>query len=144
MKILLFASALALSTAAIAQDATPPAGSATTAPDATNSAPSPQGASTPTNPATPTTTPAGSGSSMPSTDSTQAPAAPDASSTAPATGGMAMPATGDTNGNASGAQAASSTDDSNLPTCSRTVTDKCKQGSGHGGGHHRATRHHKK
>jgi hypothetical protein len=37
---------------------------------------------------------------------------------------------------------ASSTDDSNLPMCSKTVTDKCKQG-GKGMAHHRM-RHHKK
>ena len=43
----------------------------------------------------------------------------------------------------SGAQQASSTDDSNLPTCSKTVTDKCKQGGGKGG-HHRAMHHKKK
>jgi hypothetical protein len=39
-------------------------------------------------------------------------------------------------------QAAQSTDDSNLPMCSRTVTDKCKQGGS--GMHHRAMRHHKR
>jgi hypothetical protein len=47
---------------------------------------------------------------------------------------------------ASGATAAAaSTDDSNLPACSRTVTDKCVQkgGSGHhAAGKHHATKHH--
>ena len=48
-----------------------------------------------------------------------------------------MPATGDTSGNMSGAtSSASSVDDSSLPMCSRTVTDKCKQG-GKGMAHHR-------
>jgi hypothetical protein len=34
----------------------------------------------------------------------------------------------------------------NLPTCSKTVTDNCKQGAGSGksGGHHRAMRHHRR
>jgi hypothetical protein len=31
-----------------------------------------------------------------------------------------------------------------LPTCSKSVTDNCKQGAGKSGGHHKATRHHKK
>jgi hypothetical protein len=108
MKMFLFASALALSTAAIAQDATtapaaPPADPAAAAPAAPDA------------------------STMPAT-------APDAS--APAATAPAMP---DPAG--SGASAASSTDDSNLPMCSKTVTDKCKQGAGGG---HKAMHHKKK
>ena len=110
MKMILFASALALSTAAFAQDTTPaqpmqPAGAAM--PDA----------STPP--------------SAPMTPDASAPAAalatPDASGPAASS---AMPATG-----------ASSVDDSNLPMCSKTVTDKCKSG-GKSSGH--KTMHHKK
>jgi hypothetical protein len=116
MKMILFASALALSTAAMAQDATPaqttPPADSSTMPAATPDASAPASA-----PMTP--------------DANTAPA-PDASAP-PAT----TPAAGDT-GMASGA---SSTDDSNLPMCSKTVTDKCKQG-GKSGGHHMT--HHKK
>jgi hypothetical protein len=120
MKIILFASALALSTAAIAQDTTAPATPPAT-PDATM-------------PATPPATPdASMPPAAPATPDAAAPAAaPDAS--APA----AMPATGDT-GNMTGAQSqASSTDDSNLPACSKSVTDKCVQKGGKGMAHKKA------
>ncbi len=83
MRMILFASALAFSTAAMAQDAPP-------APP-----PPPADATAPT---------------------------PDATAPAPT--------------------AAAPADDSSLPTCSKTVTDKCKQGAG--GGHHKAVKHHAK
>ena len=125
MKIILFASALALSTAAIAQDTTAPATPPAT-PDATQ-------------PAMPPATP----------DASAPAAAPDASAPAAAPDASAMPAApaaGDA-GNASGAQQqAQSTDDSNLPACSKSVTDKCVQkgGSGHHAAHKGAMHHKKK
>jgi|UPI0003B5DAD3 hypothetical protein len=115
MKIILFASALALSTAAIAQDATAPA---TPPADATAPAAAPDASMPPAAPATP--------------DATAPAAAPDAS---------AAPMAGDSSGNMAGAQqAASSVDDSSLPKCSKTVTDKCVQGgksTGHKAMHHK-------
>ena len=104
MKMILFASALALSTAAIAQDATP----------------------------------------APTTPPPAMPATPDASAPATAPDATAAPTTAPATPDASAAPAAA-TDDSNLPTCSRTVTDKCKQGA-KGGTHHVAkhAKHHTK
>jgi hypothetical protein len=128
MKIILFASALALSTAAIAQDTTAPAAPAAT-PDATQ-------------PATPPATPdASAPAAAPAPDASAPAAAPDASAM------PAAPAAGGDTGNASGAQQqAQSTDDSNLPACSKSVTDKCVQkgGSGHHAAHKGAMHHKKK
>lgn len=128
MKIILFASALALSTAAIAQDATAPA---TPPADATAPAATPDASMPPAAPATP--------------DATAPAAAPDASAPAAAPDASAAPMTGDSSGNMAGAQqAASSVDDSSLPKCSKTVTDKCVQSGGKATGHHRAMHHKKK
>ena len=97
MKMILFASALALGSAAFAQDTMP----APTTPPADQSAPAPAAPDTPPPPA----------AAAPA--ETPTPAAP----------------------------AAAATDDSNLPACSRTVTDKCVQRGGSG---HHATMHHAK
>lgn len=111
MKMMLFASALALSTAAIAQDTTP----APTTPPADQSAPAAPAEAAP--PATPA--------------EAAPPAAPaEAAAPAPAAGSSVPPAT---------AAAAAATDDSNLPVCSRSVTDKCVQ---KGASSHHVTKHH--
>jgi hypothetical protein len=108
MKMTLFASALMLGTAAMAQNAAP-----AQSPPADATMPAPAAA--------------------PAPDATTPPPAPDAMA-APA----AAPAAPDTS-----AAPAAATDDSSLPMCSKTVTDKCKQGS-KGGAHHAAKHHAKK
>ena len=117
MKMILFASALALSTAAMAQDATP----ATPGP---------------TTPQADSTAPATPDSSAPAA----APMAPDASTPPAAPDATSAPTMAPT---ADATAGASSTDDSNLPMCSKTVTDKCKQG-GKSSGHAHKKMHHKK
>ncbi len=127
MKMILFASAMALSTVAVAQTTPAP----TTNPDAAASPTTPDSAATPA--------PAAPDASMPpatpdaSAPPASAPMTPDASA-APA----AAPA-----GDTGAAPAAAATDDSSLPMCSKTVTDKCKQG-GKGSGHGHKAMHHKK
>ena len=112
MKILLFASALALGSAAIAQDMTPPP-----APPADQMAPAPTTPPDATPPAAPAAAPADTATPMPPAPASDKGAMPEAQSQA------------------------SSTDDSNLPACSRTVTDKCVQKGGAG---HHAMKHAKK
>jgi hypothetical protein len=146
MKMILFASALALSTAAMAQDATPaqmpPSSDSSgsmapqTTPDATAPAAGDQSmAPSSAMPADQSTAPS---STMPADQSTMP-----ADQSAPSS---AMPADQSMSGGAgsmsSAQQAAQSTDDSNLPMCSRTVTDKCKQGGS--GMRHGTMRHHKR
>lgn len=115
MKMILFASALALGGVAYAQDATQPA--------MTTPAPSGSSAGAPgmAPPPAPATDPAATPSAMP-------PAAPDAMAPAPTTPDQTA------------APAAAPVDDGNLPVCSKSVTDKCKEG----GGMHHGMKHHKK
>ena len=129
MRTILLASALALGSAAYAQDTTPaptmPPPSATM--PATPDAAAPPAATMPATPdaaAPPAAAPDGAAPMTPSTPDQGAPppaaAAPADTPTPPA-------------------PAAAATDDSNLPTCSRTVTDKCVQKAGSG---HHMTKHH--
>ena len=108
-KIILLASALVLGGTAYAQDASmqPPASGSTM--------PATPDASAPPAP-------------MPDPSAPPAATTPDASAPAAAPDG-AMPAGG-------APSAAPTTASGDLPTCSRTVTDSCKQGSG-GKAHHR-------
>ena len=125
MKMILLASALALSTAAMAQ--TTPADPSTQGGMATTPATGAPDAMQQANPGSASTTPGG-----------------DTSSTPPATDSTSTPSGAPTAGDSGMASGASSTDDSNLPTCSKTVTDKCKSGSKSGGHAHKAMHHKKK
>jgi translation initiation factor IF-2/pilus assembly protein FimV len=139
-KSLLIVASLALGTAAFAQTQTPAEQGSTPS----ESSQSPGAQSMPT-------TPDSAGSTA------GAPAGGDMSG---AQGGMTPPAGGDMSGGqgmspggmSSGGnmgaaqQAASSTDTSNYPKCSKTVTDKCVSAGGMGGHktmHHRMMRHKK-
>ncbi len=84
--------------------------------------------------------PPASGSTMPATPDASMPAAsaPDASMPAASAPDSSMPAASTMPESASGAATtAPTTASGDLPMCSRTVTDSCKQGSG--GGHRRMT-----
>ena len=126
-KMILLASALALGTAAYAQDTTPPS----TMPDAGATAPATPDAGMP-DASAPPTTPDASAPPMSTPDS----ATPDSS--VPNSSGMSGSPSSTPSGSAMGPSGPVSMTPTqgptDLPMCSKTVTDNCKQ-SGSGGGH---------
>ncbi|USI72293.1 hypothetical protein [Sphingomonas morindae] len=128
-KLILLASALALGGAAYAQDTTTPA-------------------TPPTDAMTPATPDAGM--AAPAPDASTPPATPDASTMPANGGGMAPGGQGMAPGSATGPNGPVSMTPTqgptDLPTCSKTVTDNCKQGEGKGGMSHHSAKHraHKK